>query len=301
MEGLSRRFVKRNLVISLLALVAMQSYCLADMMVQTSQPNRQDRFYVGADKAFLGASFDFSGVGQTGGGTWATMISPTYFVTAAHYHPGSGDVLTFHTDNNPSGPTYQGTVDSWSFQTNYNGTPSDLWLGRLTTPIPASANITYYPVLSLPSQSDYIGQLIYVNGKPNRLGRNNIDTIRVASEPEAGTTHNKSTVSMEYNYDTVNGLGADECFLIGGDSGGPSFIDVGGKLTVVGTHYYDYGTPDVMDWGMISGDSFIPYYISELDAAMVGDQVTVVTPEPATLALLTLGGLAFLRRNRRAL
>ena len=48
---------------------------------------------------------------------------------------------------------------------------------------------------------------------------------------------------MEYDYDTVNGLGADECYLIGGDSGGPSFIDASGQLALVGIHYYNGGTP----------------------------------------------------------
>jgi hypothetical protein len=277
--------------------LAMQAICVADLQVQEYQANRQDRFYVGADKDFVGAGFDFSGVGQVGGGTWATMISPTYFLTATHWHPGAGNVITFHEDNKPDGLTHQYTVDNWSFQTSYGSVGSDLWLGRLTAPIPDEANIAYYPVLSLPAQSDYIGQMIYVNGKPNRVGRNNIDSFRIASEPEEGTAY-KSTFSMEYDYNTATGLGADECYLIGGDSGGPSFVDVDGQLALVGIHYYNMGTPDVMDWGMISGDSFVPYYIDQLNANMGADSVTTV-PEPATMSLLALGGFAILGRRRR--
>ena len=93
---------------------------------------------MGADKDFLGQAFDWSGVGQVGNGTWATMISPDYFVSAAHYHPSGGDTLTFYEDNDPSGPSHQFTVANWSYQTSYNGLPSDLWLGKLTTPIPAT-------------------------------------------------------------------------------------------------------------------------------------------------------------------
>ena len=54
---------------------------------------------------------------------------------------------------------------------------------------------------------------------------------------------------MEYDYDPVNGLGADECYLISGDSGGPSFVDAGGQLALVGIHYYNGGTPGPEDWG----------------------------------------------------
>jgi hypothetical protein len=268
---------ERNFLIIAGVLLAMQALALADMEVETLEPNQQDRFYVGSDKNFLGAAFNWSGVGEDGGGSWATMISPQYFVSAAHDHPGPGDVVTFHANNDPNGPTYQATVSSVTFQTNYNGVPSDLWLGELTAPIPVSANITYYPVLSLPSQSDYIGLTTYVYGQPNRVGQSIIDTVRVASEPELSTPY-KSTVSMEYAFNTVSGLGANECFLIGGDSGGPSFVNAGGQLALVGTHYYNWGTPDIYYWGMISGDSFVPYYINQLNSVLPSNQqVTLAT------------------------
>ena len=241
---------------------------------------------MGADKDFLGQAFDWSGVGQAGNGTWATMISPDYFVSAAHYHPSDGDTLTFYEGNDPSGPSHQFTVASWSYQTSYNGVASDLWLGKLTTPIPASDHIAYYPVLGLPSDDDYVGQMIYVNGKPNRVGRNVIDRITTAQEPDPPAAPYKNTVTMEYDYNTVSGLGADECYLIGGDSGGPSFVDANGQLALVGIHYYNGGTPGPVDIGLISGDSFVPYYVDQLNANMGGESVVVVVPEPSTLVLL---------------
>ena len=143
------------------------------------------------------------------------MISPDYFVSAAHYHPSAGDTVTFYEGNDHSGPSHQFTVANWSYQTSYNGLPSDLWLGKLTTPIPASDHIASYPVLGLPSNDDYVGQMIYVNGKPNRVGRNIIDRI-IRPRSRTAPTPYKDTVSMEYDYNTVSGLGADECYLISG-------------------------------------------------------------------------------------
>ena len=46
---------------------------------------------------------------------------------------------------------------------------------------------------------------------------------------------------MFYNYD-VPGVGPDETYLIGGDSGGPSFAVVNGKLAILGEHFSTYGT-----------------------------------------------------------
>jgi hypothetical protein len=295
--------MRRTGILSLLFLAAIAAVGRADLQVATLQPNRQDRFYVGADKDFLGKAFNWSGVGQAANGTWATMISPSYFVSATHYHPGEDAVLTFYEGNNPSGPSHEYTVSSWSYQTSYDGVGSDLWVGKLTTPILASDHITYYPILGLPNQSDYVGQMIYVNGKPNRVGRNVIDRVTTAQEPDPPAAPYKNTVTMEYDYNLVSGLGADECYLIGGDSGGPSFVDAGGQLALVGIHYYNGGTPGPQDLGPISGDSFVPYYISQLNAHLVGESVSVVAPEPGTLALLAAGLIALVvcaRRRRRA-
>lgn len=290
--------MRRAGILSLLFLVAIAAIGRADLQVATLQPYRQDRFYVGADKDFLGQAFNWSGVGQAADGTWATMISPDYFVSAAHYHPGGGDVLTFYEGNDPSGPSHQYTVSSWNYQTTYDGVGSDLWVGKLTTPIPASDHITYYPILALPDESDYVGQMIYVNGKPNRIGRNIIDRITTAQEPDPPAAPYKNTVTMEYDYDPVNGLGADECYLISGDSGGPSFVDAGGQLALVGIHYYNGGTPGPEDLGPISGDSFVPYYIDQLDAHMGGESVILV-PEPGTVWLLVAAAAAFALARRR--
>jgi hypothetical protein len=280
-------------VLCVLLLLTVQVVCRADLFVQTYEANRQDRFYTGADKDFVGQAFDWSGVGLSSNSTWVTMISPQYFVTAAHYHPAAGNTVTFYSGNVQSDSTrYQATVDSWSYQTSYTdetGTltlPSDLWIGKLTTPIPESANVTYYPVLGLPTLDDYINQTIYVYGKPQRVGQNAINAIGLANEPDPPADPTKSTVAMQYSYDTgSNGLGADECYLISGDSGGPSFVDCNGELALVGIHYYNDG-PTAFD-GAVSGDSFVPWYIDQLDEHMSGASVRVV-PEPSSLALLVV-------------
>jgi hypothetical protein len=300
--------MKKSGVLSLLLLLTLEAVCLGDLQVQTLQPNRQDRFYVGSDKDFVGQSFDWSGVGLTNRvsdpNSWATMISPTYFLTAAHFPVYGGETLTFYENNDPSGPSHQYTVESWSYLTTYNGLPSDLRLGKLTEAIPESDNIAYYPILSLPSEDDYVGQMIYVNGKPNRIGRNNIDGLTTVQELNLSKVPTKETVAMQYDYNTVDGLGADECYLIAYDSGGPSFVDVNGQLALVGIHYYNEGTPLPGESSLVSGDSFVPYYIDQLNAHMGSESVSVLVPEPSTLMLLAAGagtlGVAAWRRPKRA-
>ncbi len=273
--------------------------CQADLQLQGYQANRNDRFYVGADRAFVGEEFNWSGVGQVGGGTWATMISPTYFVSATHWHPSGGDSITFYEGNDPAGPSHQYTVDSWGYQATTAGVGSDLWLGKLTTPLATADHIAYYPVLTLPTSNDYVGQIIFVNGKPNRVGRNAIDRITTAQEPSLPSPPSKNTTVMEFGYDTP-GLGSDEAYLIGGDSGGPDFIDVNGHLALVGIHYYNGGTPlNIPDISQTSGSSFVPYYVTQLDTQMSGESITTIVPEPASFILLGLGSLALLRRRKQ--
>jgi hypothetical protein len=121
-------------------------------------------------------------------------------------------------------------------------------------------------VLQFPSVHDYSGRIIFVNGKPDRVGRNRISGV-------------PSSV-MRYYYDpyaSKNTVGADEAYLASGDSGGPSFTVVGGALALLGTHSANTGGPPPVS-PAYSEDSFLPSYINWLDGQMTGQQVAVVVP-----------------------
>ncbi len=269
---------------------------------QGSSP-ANDRFV--NSPSFIGQPYDWSGVGLSNGGSWATMISPSYFVSANHDHPGPGSTVTFHLDNNPNGPTQTYTVDSTYYQTQYGGQGSDLYLGKLTTPVASS--IAKYPVLKLGSDAAYTNMPIYTYGYPNRVGMNNINSDFLFSDDggpailhhgidDLNLAGYGRTRVMYYSYNATGGQGANEAYLEGGDSGGPSFAAWNGSLALLGTHFVDDGP--VYD-GAPSGDSFIPFYIDQLNAHMVGEQLTLApVPEPVTMVTL-LGGLVGLAGHIR--
>jgi hypothetical protein len=249
---------------------------------------RNDRFYSGSGEAFIGQPYDWSGVGSSSNGTWATMISPTYFVSAWHFHPAAGDTITFYTGNGASSTAYTYTVGTFGYQTSAAGlggsySGSDLWLGQLTSPVAAS--ITKYPVEVLPSNAAYIGQTIWTYGYTHRVGKNNIDSISVLD----GVYTLETTEVMYFGYNATGGQGFDECYLEGGDSGGPAFTVVDGSLALLGTGFVngaDLGLRSTVFDGAPSGDAFVPHYVSQLNAQMTGgEQVGVVVPEPGTLLL----------------
>jgi hypothetical protein len=265
---------------------------LANEGNQGSSP-RNDRFL--DSPSFIGAPYDWSGVGLSNGGSWATMISPTYFVSAEHDHPTPGQTVTFHLDNNPNGPTETYTVSANTYWTNSSQIPgatysgSDLWLGQLTAPV--SSSIAKYPVEQLANSSAYVGQTIWTYGYSNRVGKNNISSISALN----GVYTPESTQVMYFNYYANGGQqGPDECYLEGGDSGGPAFTVVNGSLALLGTGFVNavdlqLTTTGVYD-GAPSGDAFVPFYINQLDANMTGgEQVTTVAPVPEPLTMVALG------------
>ena len=235
---------------------------------------RNDRFL--GSSTFIGAPYDWSGVGMSSGGSWATMISPTYFLSANHDHPAPGSTVTFHTGNSLSSPSFTYTVDNFYYQTNYQDNGSDLCLERFTTPV--DPRIAQYPVLALPNDAAYIGVTNWTYGYPNRVGKNNIDSIQNLGPPDMvgyGTTR-----VMYYGYNATGGQGPDEAYLEGGDSGGPSFAVVNNSLALLGIHFVNDGA---VYNGAPSGDSFVPFYVNQLDAQMTGgEQVATVAPVPAT-------------------
>jgi hypothetical protein len=294
-------------LVGLLAGVALGDQFLQGIGDGYNMSPTNDRFYVGADKAFIGAGMDLSGVGLSSGGSWATMISPQYFISAYHDHPTAGQTVTFYQGDTTAGGGYTFTVDPTYIATSYNGSPSDVYIGKLTTPIPASDHIASYPVLQLPSNNSYIGMTVYTYGYPNRLGTNVISNV--GTYTEAG----ESQTGMFYNYDSSGGL--SESYLMGGDSGGPSFSVYNGQLMLMGEHFSNWGTsglpgapgnvwPTTGDGSWWSVDGFLPSYVSQIDASLPADQQIATVqpvPEPITMTSLALamGGLgAYLKRRK---
>jgi hypothetical protein len=302
--------------LALLVVIAVgATSALADMYITgdgwpgDTNPQRYYRFYTGGDKAFIGAGLDFSGV--AGGGPWATMITSQYFITAYHW-PAQNyfSTLTFYEGNTTTSGTHSYNVDTgYSHQLNYNGHPSDVYVGRLTAPIPDGDHIAHYPVLMLSSSNNYaayVGMTIYNYGRPYDVGRNVISSIQPYAEG------GQDGPGMFFNYDSP-GLGSDETYLIGGDSGGPSFAVVDGKLALLGEHFSTYGTsglipfdggaPKAGDGSWWSVDGFLPYFVNDINAILPeGQQIATVVPEPSSMILLLAGLLAAgaLATRRRA-
>jgi hypothetical protein len=282
------------LIVAGCLLLVGQAAALADMYITgnvPADPQRYSRYYAGADKAFVGEGLDFSGVST--GGPWATMISPQYFITAYHWPATGSATLTFHEGNDWNSGAHTYNVDTGYHVTLlYDGQPADVFLGRLSAPIPAADHIASYPVVKLPNLSDYTGMAIYNYGAPDAVGRN------VISKVEPYIEGGENGPGMFYNYD-LPGVGPDETYLIGGDSGGPSFTVVDGKLALLGEHFSTYGTSGLLPGGNDYGppksgdgswwsvDGFVPAYIDQLNSHLPADnQVTVVVPEPSALVLI---------------
>lgn len=256
----------------------------AELLVRGFDTQSHDRF--SNSDQFIGDAYDWSGIGRTESSRWVTMISPHYFLSASHFPPASGETVTFYATNDVNGPVQQVTVQSG---TAIQG--SDIWLGRLTSAV----NFGTFAVADIGPPSSYINQELYLFGLASgfpttaqmRLGRNQIDAfIDNFQDDVLGPT---VTDVIVYDYDDpTGGVGNDEARANGGDSGAPSFLILQGQPALVGLHWFQLGPGD---FGPNSGtgDSFVPNYIDAINAAMLGEQLTVITvPEPSSLSLLGL-------------
>lgn len=265
----------------------------AELVIRGYSPgtaDRYDRFL--NSPSFIGNPYDWSGVARTSAGRWATMVSSNYFLSATHFAPSIGDMLTIYGSNDISGP--QQEVEIIGGQ-QIAGT--DLWLGE----IDVATNFTTYGVLD---NTSVVGHDVFMFGLVNsgpvtaqmRLGRNTVEAY-FQDFPLGGSTGD----IYLYDYDDpTGGVGDDEAKVEGGDSGAPTFLIMDGKPVLLGFHWFKYEGGDFSDASTGSGDTAVARYISDVNQAMVGQQLVTVVPEPGALTLFTLPIVGWVIRRRYA-
>ncbi len=250
---------------------------------------------------FIGSDFDFSGVGNLvlGGNTnrWATLISPSYFVTAFHGIPQLNQSYQFFESNDFGGTTHTRTVISGA----RIGT-TDLWLGKFEAPLPSS--VAHYSIAT----GDPIGQDVFIVGRGTsgirqRVGLNRVDLL-LADYSATLNGIDTTTNIIGSTFDPLTGFGADEAIVEAEDSGGPTFFRHGDELLLGGTHAF---RGSLMSPGgemsPFTGDSWVGSYAAEIAGMMEGETPTFVNlssvPEPAGLAAIALAGLCTAGAVRR--
>ncbi len=273
-----------RIAIGLAVSVAMASPALAldwfdnfNTHANTYQAKRHDLLYSGQDRQFIGDGYDWSGIGEAGmGNQAATMVSPSFFITAGHYHPGVGATITFYGNTLPGAPTYTDTVAQ------YWNLGNDCWLGRMASPV--NPAITYY---SVPVFYDDISEMplygsLYSGREVFYVGHNDTKGLQFGLTTLSGISNSTYTAYFGDANFVYPEHGGDYCRAVSGDSSHPSFIiGADGRPSVVGTHM-----------GVTSDNTPIPY-ISSINAIMApfGEQLTLMTDPNAPPPLLPPAGI----------
>ncbi|AOS84921.1 hypothetical protein BIU88_12750 [Chlorobaculum limnaeum] len=279
--------------LSIALILLLPSLANGAMTIRNYSAARHYRFYTGSDKNFIGTLYDFSGVGYSSDGRWATLVSDNYFISAYHYHPELAKTVTFNATNKSGEIPYTYTVAGGT----RIGT-TDLWIGWFSTAVDSS--IERYPVLTLSDNEDYNGLVLFNYGATNRVGKNVVESI--CSSYCGGSTG----FVAEYDYDNNDApsVGGDETYLITGDSGAPSFTVVNSSLSLLGIHWSHTHSTAVE--GASSYDSFVPEYVDEINTVLAEKtqslQLSVPVPEPNVIwYLMIIAGALILQRHRHAL
>lgn len=201
-----------------------------------------DRYYVGADKAFIGEALDLSGVSRNNGVTddvppqgfvhWATMISDTYYLTSGHSFPREDEPVRFYrNDELSTDPNDYWDGNASNFLVNIPG--FDIKLGQLDAMPPEW--VRRYPIIKRPEGYDWLKYFdvnniptdVYLVGKDHAPNPLDVNAMRVG----------RSEIKHKY----LSGFSTHESTFpihggktTSGDSGGPTFTllsEVGSALT----------------------------------------------------------------------
>ncbi|MEM6691869.1 MAG: trypsin-like serine protease [Planctomycetota bacterium] len=248
----------------------------------------------------------------TGIGGRAALITPQHFVTAAHigvipatFRSIDGTIRSYSVDPNATIILDQTffNPDTSMFETR----PSDVAIYTLENPIPQVDGVSPIGIFA-DSAASIIGQDVIVSGVlkagTTQAGVNTVDRVELATF----SNFSRPTINIVFDFDDgQNGRNdptdpVDEVRLQGGDSGHQTFIEVGGQLALVGSHFGINFTNGEAD----NFSSFLSPYLDNIDQALADSgsafRVTRVSavPEPSIFVSMFMVSMASLasRRNR---
>jgi hypothetical protein len=282
-----RKWVRAVVALGVSGILCSSAFAL---LIDGYSAAHNDRF-IGGDisqptPAFLGASYDLSGIAVNAG---AVMISPHYFVTAAH--TGTPGSLQFVAQD---GRVITKAVASSTVLLT-QGVSSDMRIGRLADDqgLTPDDHVSFYPVIVQPEQW-YVGKSLFVYGQSNQAG---VNTISFIDDGDFGGGASLTRV-VGYYYDSADPY-QDQAKLVGGDSGKPLGMIWQGQYTPLGSHF---GVASASPTVAVNASSFIPYYVDQINAYMApsGEQVTILpVPEPALIGIACAGAVTLLSLRRR--
>ena len=277
----------------------------AATVIQNFTAASNDRF---ADNpAFIGSSYDWSGVGRSSDGRWGTMLSRNAFLSANHFHPGLGSVMSFFPGNDPGAtPITRSVVGGVHIGS------TDLWIGYLNSDLPVTIADYDYAQVSV-TEASFLSSVLFLESaflgglSPTNTGYGAVDATRqVVATNQLEDFFEDILVSGSIGdvLATIQNQAGDSAFgysltgyeaqLQGGDSGSPLMLVDGGNLVVAGIAWA-IGTVDIDPSGVTVNRPITVFTYT----GSYANQILVLIPEPSTAGLVGFAGIAMLARRRK--
>ncbi len=246
------------------------AHCL---IVRGYNSTEHDRFTGFPAAPVMNPGFLYDATKFTGVGWWVnnftmagtiysqvTAISPRHLLTATHAAPPVGTVIHFI---DSTGTLVDRAVQSTTPVPKGVSGDSDLCVMSLVSPLPST--VANYPWLNLVGGEDSYENLplVVLGQTPNGTPRGGECPTTHSYEEFITATSIGNTRAAAWLYHAVNSP-TNSCALSGGDSGGPSFHNVGGQPAVVGVHL----AAVTVGMETESYDTFVPHYAAEVDVIL---------------------------------
>ncbi|WP_218280572.1 hypothetical protein [Verrucomicrobium spinosum] len=244
---------------------------------------------------FIGAGYDWSGVGQTSDGRWVTMISDEYFISVGHYHRGGGGQCPLLSERQSFGRVRGLRGEHLIWHSAHDGPGPERHLDRPSDLLYKQQHQLLRDLRPLPSPDILEGEDVFVVGNSGqgsyqnfRVGTNVLDlddgTLGVA-ERSVSVVNGWSATAI-YDADVLY-----DTFFQSGDSGAPTFIVNNGVLELVGVHSVA-GTITLPGGDeQVSIDSLVSGYRQEI--------LGLITPVPEPAGMVLVWGACMMLALRR--